>query len=543
MVAKQSLRSARALKHPLLLVAVITSILATCVPAHVASAAAQADLGWLRQGVRAWYLIVSVTESDQGKPSTLDLAGAYTVKGIEGGKLVVAEDYISSTPDVTLPSHDIVVPNPGKEGPFWISPAVLANLKTGDRVVWVGNEYVVSRRGMTSLGDLIKYFTASTLPALVALYLSGEGRELTARELVDESVANLQRDVVIIEGSKVEGHGKKTYAAVAFDVATGLMLARKFKATSENSVMMSYEVLAEINYDFLRKEAFTEPEGPHTGFTYSAMFNDMSTGYGFSVVAICVGRFKGVQAYKFNVILNPSYIIPGDMMVLVYDEARSEAYALNAGGGSFDLGIPRGKVVRIGDHIPIYVPPKDLSKDAITVWGVTLTNNGGGTFTASEYPQTFGFTQITFNEEGYAQSLGLYAVISGITINIPPTTPVHVDAFRTSTQTYESKLGGPAKPAPQPLYTPTTTQAQANQVQGGSGAGGTGNTAPWPSPQPASNAQITPNTQPPGGISWGLVGLMAGIAIGAVIAAAATLLLRRRGGHAYPAPPPPPPPA
>ena len=541
------------LPHYLILALLIASVAVTLNQQVAVSYAQSFDMGWLRSGVRLWYFITSITKSTNSKPSSLQLAGVYTIKGVENGNLIVGEDYLPMGTDVTLPSHDIVVQNPAREGPVWISPLILARLKTGDRITWMGNEYVVSKRGMTSIDELIKSFVASPLPALLALYLSGQGREPTARDVLSKDVTGLRRDVVILEGSRVEQDGERTYAAAAFDVATGLLITEKFKATSGQSTMISYMTLAEINYDFLRHEAFPEPEGPHTGFMYRAMYNDMSTGYGYSVVASCVGRYKGLELFTIQLILNPTYVILSDLIALAYDEVREEAYAINLGNGQYDLGLPRGKLVRVGDHTPLYIPPKDLSKDTITVWGVTLTNHGEGTFVATNYPQTFGFTHLTFNEEGYVQSMGIYAVITGTPINFQPTSPISVDAFQTSLQYYQSKLGGPVKPSPKPLVSiitqtsqptttpnpPTTTNQETSNQQtntgnlGGWGQGSTTTTSVNPYQQ---NQGAGGNG---GGINWVLVGVGAGIAAGVVIALIAALLLRRK--HAAPPIPPPPP--
>ncbi len=531
------------LPHYLILALLVASVTASLNHQAIVNGATQPpDMGWLRPGVRAWYFIISITESTNSKPSSLRLAGVYTIKGLEGGNLVVREDYLTTDAEVTLPSHDIVVRNPAKEGPFWASPLTLAQLKTGDRVVWMGNEYIVTKRGMTSIGELMKYFEASPLPALVALYLSGRGREPTAKDPLSEEVKGLRRDVVIIEGSRMEQDGGRTYAAAAFDVVTGLLIAEKFKATSGKSAMTSYMTLAEINYDFLRHEAFPEPGGLHTGFTYSVIYTDMSTGYGYSVVAACIGRYRGVEFFTMQIILSPTYTILSDLIAMAYDEEGGEAYAMNLGNGQYDLGVPRGKVVRVGDHIPFYIPPEDLSKDAITVWGVTLTNNGEGSFTATSTPQTFGFTQLTFSEEGYAQSIGIYAVIAGTPINFQPVSPISVDAFQRSLQDYRSKLGGPVKPSPKPLISiitqttqQTTSQGISNQQTGGGvwGGGNQGSAAtpviPYQPSQGGGNG---------GGTYWVLVG--AGIAVCAIIALATALLLRRK--HAAPPIPPPPPP-
>ena len=548
-----SLRAGR-FPHYLVLALLVASVAVTLNQQAPAVGASQSfDMGWLRSGVRLWYFVVSITESANSKPSSLQLAGVYTVKGVEDGNLIVGEDYLPMGTEVTLPSHDIVVQNPAKEGPTWISPLILAQLKTGDRITWMGNEYVVSKRGTTSLDELIKFFVASPLPALVALYLSSQGREPTAKDVLSEDVARLRRDVVIIEGSRVEQNGKRTYVAAAFDVATGLLLAEKFKGTSGQSTMTSYMVLAEINYVFLKREAFPEPEGPHTGFMYKAMYNDMSTGYGYSVIASCVGRYKGLEFFTIQLILSPSFTILSDLIALTYDEEREEAYAMNLGNGQYDLGLPRGKVVRIGDHVPLYIPPKDLSKDTINVWGATLTNHGEGTFVATNYPQTFGFTHLTFNEEGYVQTMGIYAVIAGTPIKFQPTSPINVDAFQTSLQYYQSKLGGPVKPSPKPLVSittqttqptttanpPTTNQETSNQqtTTGNLGGWSQGSTTTTPVNPPQPNQGPGGNG---GGINWILVGVGAGIAIGVIIALTAATLLRRK--HSAPPPIPPPPP-
>lgn len=540
------------LPHYLVLVLLVASVMVTLSQqAAVVGATQSFDIGWLRLGVRVWYFAVSITESANNKPSSLQLAGVYTIKGVENDNLIVGEDYLPISADVTLPSHDLVVQNPAKEGPIWLSPPILAQLKTGDRITWIGNEYVVSKRGMTSIDELIKSFTVSPLPALVALYLSSQGREPTAKDLLSEDIKGLRRDVVIIEGSRVEQNGERTYAAAAFDVETGLLLAEKFKGTSGQSTMTSYMVLAEINYDFLRREAFPEPEGPHTGFTYGAMYHDISTGYGYSVIASCVGRYKELEFFTLQLILNPSYMILSDLIALTYDEAGEEAYAINLGNGQYDLGLPRGKVVRIGDHVPLYIPPKDLGKDTINVWGITLTNHGEGTFVATNYPQTFGFTQLTFNEEGYAQTMGIYAVIAGTPMNLQPTTPVNIDAFKTSLQYYRTKLGGPVKPSSKPLVSITTQTTQptttanpptANQETSNQQTS-TGNLGGW-----GQGSTTTTSVNPPqpnqgggnGGINWVLVGVGAGVAVGVVIALTAAILLRRK--HSAPPPIPPPPP-
>lgn len=281
--------------------------------------------------------------------------------------------------EITMQSYDSIVPDPLSEGPFWISPFRLVGLKTGDVLVWGGEEVQVMIRKQMSYLELIQLMQIDGTAVLQALFLSGIGSELTVEDLINVETYGATRDIVIIQGEPQNVLAVYTFA---FDVETGLLLGIHSQDGYDEGTSFGGVSLAEINYDFLRKEAFPEGEGPHAGFGFQTFYYDMMSEVGTSFTVQSLSRYGDIIQYFMFGTINVNTLIVTVNVVIVNDLRSRKVYAalMRKDLGTYSFGLSANQVYDLGSHTPFYVPKEDLALNSITVWGIQLTNVGAGEF-------------------------------------------------------------------------------------------------------------------------------------------------------------------
>ncbi len=465
------------------------------------------DMNWLVPGLRVWYRGTYASPGNgQGGPSAVSTERVLTIKelGPDGATVhvLVSSEYYSQV----LSDRDEVVPRPYEEGQFWINPERLAGLRPGDVIVWVGDEYQVSDRRVYGLDDLVNKYLLDTTPALVALFTSSGG----------------QRDIVALTGT-IQGQAVYTFV---FDVQTGLLIATLGRDAYQESTSLSVETLAEINYDFLSRSVFPEPEGPHSDYTmefyYMEPFSDVMIDLRVNVI----GRYSDIIMFAMTVMVSGGGSVPYASVALIWsgnNTVYGKLLPAETGMPTVNIGLT-DKTTVIGDHLPFYIGD-DLSADRITVWNVTMINNGG-TFVA-QASAPFYFRSITFDSEGYATQVTLYISEIGTPAQLTTNNP----GFQAQRQIYAERLG-PAIPQPPPI-TATTTTTATPPVTAATATTATTTTTP-PTMTTTTTATTTTSsagevtTQPPTGaiqVPSAIIGAVAGAAVGAVVVA---LLMRKR---------------
>ena len=182
-----------------------------------------ADTGWMRPGIRAWYF---------GGVGSSNAAEAYLVKQITQGQADLIHHTGTGNWSFALPgthsTHEL-----NSQGPFWIHPEVLSQLQHGPSSFWQGREVTLVIRTLC---------TRDTLPCVSLLPL---------HSLFDASPER----IIVTVNYMIPNF---TVGTAYFDAATGLLLQ-----WNEPGIFF---YLAEINYDFLTRTAFPEPDRPHPGF-------------------------------------------------------------------------------------------------------------------------------------------------------------------------------------------------------------------------------------------------------------------------------------
>ena len=193
------------------------------------------DVGWMQKGVRVWYF------GGVGTGMSSDAEEAYLLGVINGANVPVTHysglNHWGSTNPVSTATYSRL-----DQGPCWIHPLVLQNLQIGDHRL--GLEITEVTRSAYTYNT----FLNTALPA--------RNHFLPVKALFD---LKPQRDLVNIV-YKIDTFGSS--GAACFDAETGLALYYNASSVSVTELF----ILSEINYDFARKRAFAEDDGPHTGF-------------------------------------------------------------------------------------------------------------------------------------------------------------------------------------------------------------------------------------------------------------------------------------
>ncbi len=544
-------------------VALISNILVCMTLCEVITVKSQGfDLGWLRPGVRLWYAGIQAGKNQEGKTEVIHVETVYTIT--EADNQGVTVHVISSAQNFQMitQSYDSLVPDPLSEGPFWISPLRLINLKTGDVLVWGEEEVQVVIHKQMSYSELLQTMLIDDTPTIRALFLSSVGREPTAEDMINGETYGATRDIVIIQGKPENAQAVYTFA---FDVETGLLLGIHSKDQYNQGTSFGIQYLAEINYDFLRKEAFPEGEGPHAGYSLQTFYYDMATGVGTSFNVIVAARYKDMIQYFMFGALNLNTPIVTDKVVIVNDLRARKVYAqlLKEDTGMYSFGLSRDQIYDLGTHTPFYIPKEDLNLNSITVWGTQLTRIGPGEFRASTVPNSFAFTYLKYDSEGFIQDWHTYIDVAGVETTMYSMTglPIGFDSCR---QFYDQNLG-PVTPASNPLYQVIITETTTQTTTTTSPPPETSTTAPQPQTTTTSSTtqtttQATTSTTPqttqsssstsantlttaqepaqaPGGFN--ITNIAIGAAIGVIIGVIAVVAIMRKQRTPYPPPPPP----
>jgi len=352
--------------------------LATMVAAGVflgCRTAAADDVGWRQPGVRVWYVGASAGYSGQS-----DAEEANLIATAGAGLRVVRHQAVGfwSAP---LPVGELPAPDPAREGPFWISPQRLRQMHLLDAVTWQGLSLVVKAR--------VTYQDPADLPFIAFLPVQALYRTKAPRELIT-----------------LTGDNDGVVGDYFFDVETGLGLSST-RATPGFYIMM---MLSEINYDFATRQAFAEDDGPHTGFRarQSAGRVDFPVNQFYLFEERIVSRYGA--SVRADLTLGVHNIATGQSVQADYHsifdgDARQFLVTPNTGG----LGLTAATWTQNGTHPFFWIPPADLTLDAIRVWDTDLTRHDpvgtDSVFEATGAPATWGFTRLQLDPQGFVREM------------------------------------------------------------------------------------------------------------------------------------------
>jgi len=368
------------------------------------------DTGWLRAGVRVWYV-----GGDTALASEADL-----IDQIDGLTATVIQQQSSANwTNPELPKT-LVCDNAVSEGTFWISPVKLAALAVLDQATWMTIEGTVK--------DRIAY-TLNTLPFPVTLPIEALFK------------VNPQRQIVYLRTKD----GSDYY----FDLETGLLLSRTGLFLGNRLTM----TLSEINYNFSTRKAFAEDDGPHSAYKgyFKASYPGFPDTKGFRYISQVLSRYGNLiktdlDSYLTNVNSGQTESASSE---LLYNGDSQQAFIRTKGDTAW---------VQNGDHLFWWIPAGDLLKQSIVVWDMTLNRDGVSagmvTFLTALTTAQTAFTSLTFDSGGFLTDAVLTSTTMFMTIRSPddPTKVMRVDG-----RSYYENQMKQAVPSGVPLVTPTGT--------------------------------------------------------------------------------------
>jgi hypothetical protein len=324
----------------------------------------------MQSGVRVWYL----GGVDTGGITSSNAEEAYLLGTVTGGDIQVthhsALEHWGSPKAVETGTYQV-----GDKGPCWIHPLVLQNLKAGD--YWMGQELTL----VTPMSYTYDTFPYSFLPTKALFDLKAQ------REVVKLSY--------MIAGFSVGN--------AYFDSDTGLLL---YYHTLWGASKLFF-ILSEINYDFATLKAFTEDDGPHTGFkslvSEQSLGENLGSGGGGSVVIQSLVETRYGDTVEMRVLTStagPSIQTPlsdqnycffGDVPILrCMDATEAPNY-------------PPSQWIPCGEFLWWWIPPAELADPSITVLDVPMSRTAIDPylFSAAESPTRFFFSEIWYGNDGY----------------------------------------------------------------------------------------------------------------------------------------------
>jgi hypothetical protein len=353
--------------------------------------AAAQDVGWMRPGVRLWYLGgvggSGVTSSNAEE--------AYLVTAVSGGSARVVRHSALTHWTSPQPVDTSVQPALGIAS-CWIHPAKLATLQMGE--YWLGQEITLVVRATYTYST----FLATGLPAKVNF--------LPIKALFDiQPVRQIVKIRYMLAGF--------SFGTAYFDADTGIMLYHD----SLWGTSAMFFVLAEINYDFARHAAFPEDDGPHTG--YNSFVSEQSLGK----------NWVGGGSVVIQSLVESRYGPTVEMRV-------TTSYTPSSGGGMFDENycffgavplvtkmdatqagnLPPEQWNPFGEHLWWWIPPGGAAAQPpplldgvsaaapanINVYTVPMakTSDNPLTYVATQSPSAFHFEALWFDSRGYMTS-------------------------------------------------------------------------------------------------------------------------------------------
>lgn len=351
-----------------------------------AAVANGADTGWMQPGVRAWYF----GGVDGDGASSTDAEEAYLLKSISGTRATVvhhaAAGHWGSPMPVAQSTHNLAT-----QGPFWIHPDVLATLRVG--ATWQGLEITSVARPSCTYDTLP---CLKLLPAL-AMFEAKATRRIVkiGYMLPNESVGD-----------------------ACFDADTGLLLYR----IAIWSRTKMFFVLAEINYDFAARRAFSETDRPHPGFASSIVLQSFNGGQFIVSSSVEAAHKQNVEMAVHAMETGPGpfgQTLTSDLNACFFGavpEVRmiSSSQAPSRRPGTWPVE---------GQYLWWWVPTSALGKTQIQILDATMPRVAGGAgtgadFLASNQPAALYFHWARFDAAGYAT--GLWAVDPRIGLNVGP---------------------------------------------------------------------------------------------------------------------------
>jgi hypothetical protein len=346
------------------------------------------DVRWMQKGVRVWYY------GSVGSISSSDLEEAYLLHAVNGANALVthhsASNHWGSPQPVATATY-----SPLDKGPCWIHPLVLQNLHGGN---WMGLNITL----VTPLTYTYDDFLNKALPA--------PNHFLPIKALFD---LKPQRDLVKITYINAYSSTGSAY----FDLETGLALYYD----SWSGAVTKFSILSEINYDFARKRAFAEDDGPHTGFQSVVseqsfdpftlisgnvdIKSQVETRYGNTVKMWVVTNKSGPQGSPLPIYENYCYF--GDIPSLRRIDMTQ--------GANF----PPDQWNPFGQYLWWWLPPTALNRSAINIYNVAMARTATQplTFTSTETPQKLYFTNLWFGNDGYMTFFSAKDPTIGLDVN------------------------------------------------------------------------------------------------------------------------------
>ncbi len=445
---------------------------------------------WLYEGLRASYMVSSSTlKSTPGKPYAPGMewgVGTYS----KAGSVSVIYTYIVTSVDrdgvgireiswegrefsiVTNERYKVgVAPNGLLDGPFWIDPRRLVNVRLGSKVVLgsPGHErtYLVTYVGRV---DISPFSKSNDL-------ISKSLREVIAIPVPPGTYRNI---VILYTSDRNPRTGEKEYHRLIVDRDTGIILAellRGFKSRYLEGASVYVQgslvvrSLVELTLDLEDKLP------PYSNFDYG---NLMHPGYAYMVFGGAGSIYNSVQVswgtFVFSVYKDRAVI--GEFLLVGTSSGSASAeiflYLLN-------LSTCEAKVIRyvrflgypiVGNLtgrsfklIPIYIG-RYVNDDSVTIMGINYVSEG-----VKEVSTKSGGTVRVkvFRAEGSSRSVGfavLYYLENGVlAAAIPSINGYPARNFLTSASTYQYLASlpyvkpSPPKPPKEVLTTSTTSSA------------------------------------------------------------------------------------
>ena len=380
------------------------------------------DVEWMQKGVRVWYF------GAVGSTTSSDAEEAYLFSDVNGNNVQVTKHSgmnhwgTANAPDTSTYSFL------GK-GPCWIHPQVLQNLQSGDN--WKGQ--VIS----TVLRESHTYETFKAKFSFPYLLLP-------IKTLFDlKSQRDLVKIVYYIEGFST--------GIAYFDADTGLLLLYE---TSSGYVTVFF-MLSEINYDFATRRAFSEDNGPHTGFKSSVLeqqmmpYPDNRGGYVFIQSSVESRYGDTVQMWvstsdsgNISSYMPPyeNYCFFGSVPVLRrIDMTQASNY-------------PPEQWNEYGQYLWWWVPTSVLQHSTINVFGVPMTKTSTNpyTFTATQQPAGLFFSKLWFDNDGYMTKFAAKDSTTGLDIDPDRIAAFYQNSTTVNGLTYYKNTMGRATPVDLP---------------------------------------------------------------------------------------------
>ncbi len=373
------------------------------------------DVGWMQKGVRVWYL------GAVGSGTSSNAEEAHRFDAVEGDNAQITRHSALNHWESPQPVETGTYPLADK-GPCWIHPLTLQNLKVRDN--WMGFEITLVTR---STYDILPY---QFLPTRALLALKPQREIVKINYMIPYEITG----------------------TAYFDAETGLLL--QYSRLSGYVTVLF--ILGEINYDFAKRVAFAEDDGPHTGFKsfvceQSIRFSQ--PGGGSVIISSLVESRYGstIEMRTLSSISGPNSFLPqadenycffGDVPVLKRMDATQAP------------NFPPEEWDPCGEYLWWWVPPAALKKTMINIFGVPMTRTSTQPylFTAIESTSRFFFTKIWFGDDGYMTAFSAKDTTVGLEID--PGDDVFQNSTTVDGLAYYQNTMGRATPATPP--TPVT---------------------------------------------------------------------------------------